>query len=331
MPGNTFGKIFQVTSFGESHGEALGVVIDGFPAGITIDTQALQAALDRRRPGQSTVTTSRNEADQAQILSGIFQNKSTGMPICVIVHNQDQRSSDYDKLQTEFRPGHADAVFQAKYGHRDHRGGGRSSGRETVSRVIAGYFAELILPKTCQVIAHTKQVGELIAEKFEPDFIEQNPVRTADPDLSEQMQSYIEQLKINGDSTGALVEVQILNPPQNLGEPVFDKIKADLGKALFSLGTVTGVSYGAGFGVTSMTGKNYIANPDNFGGILGGIATGETITLQIAVKPTSTTGEKALTGRHDPCIAPRIIPVIEAMIKIVFADHYLRNKISQEL
>ncbi len=330
MAGNTFGKILQITSFGESHGELLGVVVDGCPAGIELTTTDLQTDLDRRRPGQSPVTTDRNESDQAQIVSGIFENITTGMPITVVVKNENQRSEDYDKLKTELRPGHADEVYQKKYGHRDHRGGGRSSGRETIGRVIAGTVAKKILPQTTKIWAHTIQIGPHVAQERNPSVIEQNPVRCADSVVAAEMAEYILELKANHNSCGALIELVIENPPANLGEPVFDKLKADLAKAVMSIGAVTGVSFGAGFATATMTGQEYTKNPANFGGILGGISTGETIILTISVKPTSTIGEKAKEGRHDPCIAPRAIPVIEAMAAVTLADHYLRHKIYQQ-
>ncbi|PIQ80006.1 chorismate synthase [Candidatus Peregrinibacteria bacterium CG11_big_fil_rev_8_21_14_0_20_41_10] len=329
MAGNSFGTIFKITTFGESHGKLVGVIIDGCPANISLNEKDIQIDLDRRRPGQSKVTTSRQEEDKAEIVSGVFEGKTTGMPITVIVKNNDQRSQDYDRLRDNFRPGHADKTYQEKYGHRDHRGGGRSSGRETIGRVIASAVAKKILPNNLKIIGSTVQVGPHIVNEYKPETIEQNPMRCADPKVTQDMINYVTELKKQNNSTGALIQIEINNCPANLGEPVFDKLKADLAKAIMSIGAVTGFSYGAGFTTSQLTGQEYTKNPNNFGGMLGGISTGEKISLSVSVKPTSTIGEAAKEGRHDPCIAPRIIPVIEAMIAITLADHYLRNKIYQ--
>lgn len=329
MPGNTIGKLFQVTSFGESHGKLVGVTVDGCPAGIELTEADIQPALDRRRPGQSDVTTARNEADQCEIVTGTFEGKTTGMPISVLVYNKDQQSKDYEHLRNNFREGHADQTYSEKYGHRDHRGGGRSSGRETVSRVIAGAIAQKVLPQDVKIIGHTVQIGQIFAEAYDEAEIENNSMRCADAEAAKAMETHVLKLKEEHNSAGALIFLEVKNPPKSLGEPCFDKLKADLAKTVMSIGAVTGFSYGAGFYTSQLTGQEYTADPKNFGGILGGISTGEPITLEISVKPTSTVGKSAQEGRHDPCIAPRAIPVIEAMVAITLADHYLRHKAYQ--
>lgn len=291
MRGNTFGKLFSLTSFGESHGPAMGVIIDGMPSGILISLKELQVALDRRAPGKRG-TTSRKEDDCAEILSGIFEGKTLGTPIAVIIRNTNQKSSDYDQLKNNFRKGHADETTMMKYGIRDHRGGGRSSGRETIARVIAGYFAGLILPKLTVVAG----ISEMGIKSFKKPLLK----------LTKKEETYLEDLKTNGKSVGGKIKVQIKNCPQGLGEPAFDKLKADLAKAIMSIGACISFSYDGT-------------------GILGGISNGEEINLEIGFKATSTTGEKAKQGRHDPCILPRALPVVEAMIKIVIADHFLRQ------
>ena len=326
MAANTFGNLFSVTTFGESHGVALGVGVDGCPAGIKLSEEDLLPELARRRPGQSDVTTARKESDAPEIVSGVFEGKTTGMPITVLVRNQNQRSGDYDKLRTEHRPGHADATWSAKYEHRDHRGGGRSSGRETVSRVIAGVIARKLLPADTRILAHAKQIGPHTAERFEPDTIEQNPLRCADPEVAKQMEQYVLGLKAARDSTGGLVEVRVEHPPAHLGEPVFGKLKARLAQAFLSIGAVTGFGYGRGFETATLRGTEYIADQANFGGILGGVSSGETMRLLASIKPTTSIGDVAKKGRHDPCIVPRVIPVLEAMTAIVLADCLLEHK-----
>ncbi len=326
MARNTFGTLLSITTFGESHGTALGVVVDGCPAGIKISEKDFLPDLARRRPGQSAVTTARTEADAPTILSGIFEGRTTGMPIAVIVQNTNQKPEAYEKLRNAHRIGHADATFASKYGHRDHRGGGRQSGRETVARVIGGVIAKKILPKNLRIIGHTVQIGPHTAQAFLPAEIEKNPVRCADPSVAKKMETYILRLKSEANSTGGLIEIRVKNPPKNLGDPVFDKLKSKLAHALMTIGAVTGVSYGAGFRTASMEGKDYVKNKENFGGMLGGISTGEDLILTISVKPASSIGQVAKEGRHDPCIVPRVIPVAEAMVALVLADSYLLQR-----
>lgn len=330
MASNSFGSLLTITTFGESHGEALGVVIDGCPAGIPLAEADFLPELVRRRPGQSAVTTSRKEEDEPHILSGVFEGKTTGMPIAVLVANENQKPEHYEKLRNEFRVGHADATFAAKYGHRDHRGGGRQSGRETVARVIAGVVARKILPKECAIIGWTKQIGPIVAKTFKLDTIEKNPVRCADPAAAKKMEAYILTLKAEGDSTGGLIGIRVEHPPKNLGDPVFRKLKSRLAEAVMTIGAVTGFSYGAGFATAAMRGSEYTEDPENFGGMLGGISTGETIVLTVSVKPASSIGKIAKEGRHDPCIVPRVIPVVEAMVALVLADCYLMQKIYEK-
>lgn len=322
MSGNTFGQIFRVTTWGESHGKAIGAVIDGCPAGIPLNEADIQPFLDRRRPGQSDVTTNRDEKDQVEILSGVFEGKTTGTPIALIIYNQDHHSEDYEKIKNDFRKGHADETYQLKYGIRDYRGGGRASARETAMRVAAAAIARKILisaGKTTSVIAYTKQIGELTYDKPDLNVIEQNPVRAADLNIAAQMEKAILKAKEIEDSLGAIIEAQIKECPVGLGEPVFDKFKADLAKALLSINAVQGFEYGAGFTVANLKGSE---NNDIETGIYGGITNGEPITLRVAIKPTASIKIK---GRHDPCLAPRAVPVVEAMIWLVIADHYLRN------
>ncbi len=326
MSSNSFGDLLRITTFGESHGPALGVIIDGCPAGIALSIEDFLPELARRRPGQSAVTTARSESDMPEILSGIFEGKTTGMPITVIIRNQNQRSEDYDKLKDTFRAGHADQTYADKYGHRDHRGGGRSSGRETVARVVAGVVARKILPTTTKIIGHTVKIGRHEATEFHPDTIEQNLVRCADPAVAKQMEAYILELKSQFNSTGGLIEIRVQNPPKSLGDPVFRKLKERFADAIMSIGAVTGFSYGAGFKTAEMKGLDYIADQKNFGGMLGGISTGDDIVLTASIKPSTSVGEVAKTGRHDPCIVPRVIPVAEAMVALVLADCLLLQR-----
>ncbi len=326
MPSNTFGELFAVTTFGESHGVALGVVIDGCPAGIPLGEDDLLAELARRRPGQSAVTTARAEADAPEIVSGVFEGRTTGMPITVLVRNQNQRSKDYEALRSHFRPGHADETYAGKYGHRDHRGGGRSSGRETVARVIAGVVAAKVLPPEVTVTAHALQIGPHRAVRYEPETIDQNPVRCADPEVAKAMEAYVLELKSAFDSTGGLVEIRVAGTPPHLGEPVFGKLKARLASAVMSIGAVTGFSYGAGFETATMRGLEYVADRRHFGGMLGGVSTGEDLRLCATIKPTTSVGEVAKQGRHDPCIVPRVVPVLEAMVRITLADCWLEAR-----
>ncbi len=329
MASNSFGSLLRITAFGESHGSALGVVIDGCPAGIPLSEADFLPELQRRRPGQSVVTTARLEEDLPKILSGVFEGKTTGMPIAVIVENHGQRSQDYETLRREFRAGHADAVYASKYGHRDHRGGGRSSGRETVARVIAGTVARKILPKTVRIIGHARRIGAIEAKTFDPKIIGKNPMRCADPAAARKMEAEVLSMKAKGDSVGGLIEILVMHPPKNLGDPVFGKLKARLADAVMSIGAVTGVSYGAGFDVAKMRGSRYVKDTANFGGMLGGISTGDDIVLTVSVKPPSSIGATAKKGRHDPCIVPRVIPVLEAMVALVLADCYLLQRAYQ--
>ncbi len=326
MSSNSFGSLLRLTTFGESHGTALGAVIDGCPAGIPLSEKDFEVELKRRRPGQSAVTTSRSEEDRPVILSGVFEGKTTGMPIAVIVENKAQRSQDYAALKTVFRPGHADAAYDSKYGIRDYRGGGRSSGRETLARVIGGVVARKILPKNVKIIGHTIKIGPIEAKTSSSSIIERSVMRCADPVAAKKMEKFVLDLKAKGDSTGGLIQLVVQNMPKNLGDPVFGKLKSRLADAVMSIGAVTGFSYGAGFDVAEMCGSEYVKNPRNFGGILGGISTGEDLLLTIAIKPPSSVGKVAKEGRHDPCIVPRVIPVVEAMVALVLADCYLLHQ-----
>lgn len=341
---NTFGQLFRVTTWGESHGKALGCVIDGCPPDITLSEEIISTELQRRKPGQSDVTTARKEDDIPEILSGVFKGKTTGHPISVIVKNKDHDSSAYDHLENVYRPGHADKTYQEKYGIRDHRGSGRASGRETVARVIAGSVAKQILkPYGIEIYAYAKQIGSVVAERFDPAVIEKNIVRTADQNAASEMEAEIHKAIEQNDSIGGIVEIIIRHCPSGIGEPVFHKLKADFASALMSIGAVMGVEYGVGFGAAimygsemndEMTEEGFTSN--NHGGMLGGISTGEDIVLSAAIKPTSSIaktqktvtkkGEETtleVTGRHDPCLLPRIIPVMDNMIALVLADHVL--------
>lgn len=304
----------------------MGVVLDGVPANLDFNLQDLQAELDRRAPGKIAGTTSRTEADTAEVLSGIFEGKTLGTPIAVIVRNTNQKSADYDKLKNDYRPGHADKTTQLKYGIRDHRGGGRASGRETVSRVIAGYFARLILPDV-KVKAFVSKLGPFayssLPENLSSSF---GPYAFPDASKTDEIKLYLEELKSKGESVGGQVKIIVDNSPVGLGEPAFDKLKADFAKALLSIGAVVSFSYGLGEEMASLSGSAVSAQSSSFGGMEGGISNGERMLMTITFKPTSTVGEKAKEGRHDPCIIPRAIPVVEAMVRIVLADHYLRQK-----
>lgn len=351
MAGNVFGDIFRVMTFGESHGAAIGCVMDGVPPGIELSPEDIQRDLDRRKPGQSEVTTQRKEPDTVEILSGIFEGKTTGAPLALLIRNNDQRSQDYSAIKDVFRPGHADHTFFQKFGIRDHRGGGRSSGRETAARVAAGAVAKKILAKeNIRIIAYTKAIGAVTAETIDLSFVEKNIVRTSDPAKAELMIREINQAKEQGDSIGGIVEVQIKGCPAGLGDPVFDKLEAMLAKAALSIGAVKGVEFGAGFRAAGMLGsesndevsldQGQVRTKKNLaGGISGGISNGEDIVFRIAVKPTSSISRKQqaatknetmtdleIKGRHDPCLCPRIVPVIEAMSALVLADALLIQK-----
>jgi len=350
MAGNVFGKSFQIMSFGESHGKAVGVVIDGVRPGLKISKAEIQQELDKRRPGQSKVTTPRKEADKVEILSGIFEGKTTGTPICLLVRNEGMDSSKYEEIKDLFRPGQADYTYLKKYGIRDYRGGGRASARETVGRAAAGAIAKkLLAEKGIEVIAHTLQVGNVKAEKFDGKAIGENSVKCADPEAAKRMEKEILEAKAKGNSVGGIVEIIATGVQAGLGEPVFGKLDAELAKALVSIGAVKGVEFGAGFKVAEMTGKENNDEMDsggfksnNAGGILGGISSGQDIVARIAVKPTPSISQKQQTvdvkgkdreisirGMHDPCICPRIVPVAEAMVALVLADALILQKARQ--
>ncbi len=354
MAGNTFGQMFKVTTFGESHGEALGCIIDGCPAGIAFDHDFLQKEMDRRKPGQkangteNAAVTSRKESDKAQVLSGIFEGKTTGTPIAISIFNSNQHSSDYNNIKDKFRPGHADYTFFSKYGIRDYRGGGRSSGRETCARVAAGAVAKMLLKSYgIKITAYTKAIGGITASNTDLSFIEENPLRTADREAFESMNNLVKQVQSQGDSIGGIIECIITGCPAGLGEPVFDKADALLAQSMLSIGAVKGIEFGCGFEAASKLGSEnndqMIAGPNfatnNAGGILGGITRGDEIIFRIAIKPVpsiykaqktlNTSFEECdmqIQGRHDVCLCPRIVPVVEAMSAITIADLLLRNK-----
>ncbi|MGE3175711.1 MAG: chorismate synthase [Planctomycetota bacterium] len=326
MASNSFGELLRITTFGESHGPLVGVVVDGVPSGLPLTAADLEVELARRRPGQSEVTSQRREPDRPEIVSGVFEGRATGAPICVLVHNEDARPGDYDALRAQVRPGHADETWSRKYGHRDHRGGGRSSGRETVARVIGGVVARKILPPETEIRGHALRIGPVQAQRFDPDAIEQNAVRCADPDAAAAMLQHLQDLRAAGDSCGGVVEVRVEATPANLGEPIYGKVKARLADAFLSLGAVTGFEFGAGFRAADLRGSEYVAERAHFGGILGGVTTGEPLVLRAAVKPTSSIGAAATQGRHDPCIVPRVVPVLEAMTALVLADLWLLHR-----
>ncbi len=354
---NTFGTRFRLTTFGESHGAAVGGVIDGFPSGIAIDLDFIQAELDRRRPGQSLLTTARKEGDKVEILSGVFEGKSTGCPIGFIVRNENQHSSDYDNLRTLFRPSHADFTYQQKYGVRDHRGGGRSSARETISRVVGGAFAKLALKELgIKVTAYTSQVGHIaLTQSYSAyDFseIEKNPVRCPDPEKAAEMATLIQEVKGEGDTIGGIITGVIQGCPVGLGEPAFGKLHAELGSAMLSINAVKGFEYGAGFAGVTMRGSEQndvfvpsesggITTKTNFsGGIQGGISNGQDIYFRVAFKPVATLLREQTTvdldgnptivkarGRHDACVLPRAVPIVEAMAAMVILDHIMLSNI----
>ena len=363
MAGNTYGELFRVTTAGESHGPGYVAIVDGVPAGLALSEADLAPDLRRRRPGQSKIVTQRDEADEAEILSGVFEGVTTGTPIAILVRNVDQRSKDYSEIREKYRPGHADYTFDAKYGRRDHRGGGRSSARETSVRVAAGAIAKKLLARDLglRVVGYVKQIGHEIAEVPDPasvdlDAVEANPVRCPDSEAARRMVELIESMRAERDSIGGVAEIVATGVPAGLGEPVFDKLKADLAKAMLTLPAVMGVEYGAGFDVATSRGSE---NNDAFvpeavppaeatgkatrtnrhGGMLGGISSGMPIVLRCPVKPTSSLpreqetvtrqGESttiATKGRHDPCLLPRFVPMGEAMMAITLADHYLRQR-----
>ncbi|NWJ48340.1 MAG: chorismate synthase [Chloroflexi bacterium] len=354
MAGSTFGKAFSITTWGESHGAGVGVVVDGCPAGLEINAEEIQSELNRRKTGQSQMTTPRQEKDLIQIMSGVFEGKTTGTPISMLVYNEDADSSKYDEIKDKFRPGHADFSYLAKYGVRDHRGGGRSSARETVGRVAAGAIARKLLAHYgVKVVAYTKELGGIVAQKIDFDEIERNLVRCPDPDVAPQMVEIVLQAKKELDSLGGVAEVVAIGVPPGLGEPVFDKLDAEIAKAMLSIPAIKGIEFGAGFALARMHGSQSndpfinvggkIGTIENkAGGILGGISTGEDILVRLAVKPTSsiarqqntvnTEGEATtieVRGRHDPTIIVRAIPVIEAMLCLTLADHLMRQRLAR--
>lgn len=359
MAGNTFGQLFRITTFGESHGEAIGVIIDGCPAQLEIDLDFIQLELDRRKPGQSKITTQRKESDTVKILSGVFEGKTTGTPIAMIIPNEDQRSKDYSHNTDVFRPSHADYTYHSKYGIRDHRGGGRSSARETAARVAAGAIAKLLLKtQGIAIVAHVSSVGKINAPEVSitdsEEFVaerEKNIVRCIDQPTAEKMIEYIDGIRKQGNTVGGKISCFVYNCPVGLGEPVFDKLHADLGKAMLSINAVHGFDYGSGFAGSEMLGTEHndpfrkgddgkIETSTNYsGGIQGGISNGMPIDFRVAFKPVATIMHSQPTvdaegneaeisgkGRHDPCVVPRAVPIVEAMAALVLADHWLRNR-----
>lgn len=345
MAGSSFGESLRITTFGESHGEAVGVIIDGATPGVELNESDIQTQMDRRKPGQSSVTSPRKEYDVVHILSGVFEGKTTGTPIFVILHNKDMRPEAYDDIKYSFRPGHADYTYWQKYGIRDHRGSGRASGRETAGRVAAGAVArKLLANRGVSLVAYTKEIGGIRCESFVESEIERNAVRACDPEAAGEMIRKVEALALKGDSCGGIVECRIRGVVPGLGEPVFDKLDAELAKAMLSIGAIKGIEFGAGFAAAGMLGSEHNDPMDaggflsnHSGGIVGGISTGQEIVFRVAVKPTSSisvpqrtvriSGEEqtiVTEGRHDPCICPRIVPVVEAMACLVIEDHYKR-------
>lgn len=348
MSGNTIGKLFTVTTFGESHGPALGCIVDGCPPGLPLTEADLQQDLDRRKPGTSRHTTQRREADEVRILSGVFEGKTTGTPIGLLIENTDQRSKDYSKIADSFRPGHADYTYQHKYGIRDYRGGGRSSARETAMRVAAGGIAKKYLKEQAgiEIRGYLSQLGPIKIDKIDWSIIDSNPFFCPDADKIEEMAAYMDALRKEGESIGARVNVVATNVPPGLGEPVFDRLDADLAHALMSINAVKGVEIGDGFACIDSKGTQFRdeITPAGFlsnhaGGILGGISSGQAIVVSIALKPTSSLHlsgksinrqgeavEVITEGRHDPCVGIRATPIAEAMVAIVLMDHFLRHR-----
>lgn len=358
MAGNTFGKIFRITTFGESHGKAIGVIIDGCPAGIPFDEEFIQKELDRRRPGQSRIVTQRKESDTVQVLSGVFEGKTTGTPIGMVIFNADARSKDYSHIADKFRPSHADFTYQEKYGLRDYRGGGRSSARETAARVAAGAVAKLMLQDMdIKIRAYVSQVGHLALEKnyreLDLNIIEDNIVRCPDPEMAETMIEYIKSVRKDGDTIGGVVSCVIEGCPAGIGEPAFDKLHALLGRAMLSINACKGFEYGSGFAGVEMRGSEHNdiffredgkikTRSNHSGGIQGGISNGMDIYFRVAFKPVATivpeqesvneAGETTTVvgkGRHDPCVVPRAVPIVEAMAALVLADQVLEQRAAQ--
>ncbi|MCE6990626.1 chorismate synthase [Dyadobacter sp. CY323] len=357
--GSTYGKIFKIATFGESHGSGIGVIIEGCPAGVTFNNEFIQSELTRRKPGQSRITTQRKEADEFEVLSGVFEGKTTGTPIAMLIRNEDQRSKDYSHIAAQYRPSHADYTYQAKYGVRDYRGGGRSSARETAARVAAGAVAKTLLnDQKVTVSAYVSQVGTMKLEKeygaLNLALTETNDVRCPDLEMAQQMFDYIDSVRKSGDSVGGVVSCVIKGVPAGWGEPVFDKLHAELGKAMLSINAVKGFEYGSGFAGVELLGSQHNdafftdesgqvhTRTNHSGGIQGGISNGEDIYFKVAFKPVATImqdqesidqdGNIAIVqgkGRHDPCVVPRAVPIVEAMAALVLADFYLRNKSSK--
>jgi chorismate synthase len=352
MAGNSFGTLFKLSTFGESHGEAIGGIIDGCPAGLELDLDLVQKEMERRKPGQSAIVTQRKEPDTVKFLSGIFEGRTTGTPIGFVIENANQKSKDYSHIKDVYRPSHADYTYDQKYGNRDYRGGGRSSARETACRVAAGAIAKQLL-KNIKITAYTAAVGDIkIPEDSKVDFsqVEQNLVRCPHPATAEKMESYIKEIRSQGDTVGGVVECVIQNVPAGLGEPVFNKLHAVLGQAMLSINAVKGFEYGSGFAGAALKGSqhNDLFNEDgstrtnHSGGVQGGISNGMDIYFRVAFKPVATLMQKQQTinskgeevemqgkGRHDPCVVPRAVPIVEAMAALVLADFYLLNQVSK--
>ncbi len=357
---NSFGKLFKITTYGESHGKAIGVIIDGCPAGLTIDQDFIQSEMDRRKPGQSKITTQRKEGDIVDILSGVFEGQTTGMPISMVIYNEDQRSKDYSHIADKFRPSHADYTYETKYGHRDYRGGGRSSARETAARVAAGAIAKMWLKQLgISVEAYVSQVGSMRLETPYQEMnladVENNIVRCPDPKVAEEMIELIDQTRKNRDTIGGVVSCVIKGTPPGLGEPVFDKLHADLGKGMLSINAVKGFEYGSGFDGVAMYGSQHNdafvkegdkvrTTTNHSGGIQGGISNGEDIYFRVAFKPVATIMDDQVSvdkegnetivsgkGRHDPCVVPRAVPIVEAMGALVIADFLLISRTNKLL
>ncbi|MDE2026147.1 MAG: chorismate synthase [Patescibacteria group bacterium] len=357
MPGNSFGQLFKITTFGESHGGAVGVVVDGCPPGLEISEQEIQKELDRRKPGQSVITTPRKEQDIIHIFSGVFEGRTTGTPIMMIAFNQDMRPEDYNELKKVYRPGHADFTYETKYGIRDYRGSGRASARETLARVAAGAIAKKYLKQKLgiEILSFTEQVANIKTgidfNTVTPEQIESNIVRCPDTKVAEQMIQLINQVREEGDSVGGVIRGVIKHVPAGLGEPVFDKLPADLSKAMLSINATKGFEFGSGFDGIKLRGSEHNdefvkdhqghvqTKTNHAGGTLGGISNGQTIYFRVAIKPVSTIKKKQhtltrekeetileATGRHDPCVLPRAVPIVDAMAALVIMDHYLRNK-----
>jgi chorismate synthase len=352
MPGNSFGQSFRLTTWGESHGPAVGCTVDGCPSGLELSAADIQRELERRRVGQSKVSSQRQEPDEVQILSGVFEGRTTGAPISMAVFNSDAKSSHYEDIKELYRPGHADYSWDAKYGFRDWRGGGRSSARETIGRVAGGAIAKLLLARSgVRIVGYTLQLGDLRASVIDEDEIERNIMRCPDPAVAAEMVARVDAARHSLDSLGGVVELRARGVPAGLGEPVFDKLQADIGKAMFSIPAIKGVEFGEGFGVIGLRGSEnndpFVRRADGsigttsnrHGGILGGISTGEEIVVRLAAKPPPSIAQPQQTvdragnpatievhGRHDPTVLPRLVPVAEAMLALVLADHLLRQR-----